>query len=164
MMKSCHNSRVYALSGPKGYWFSLSMGHTETIILSKNFLKSMSIKSQHTLMSWNLFLKEHYQFTPLNVCFIKNRSKHSSNTLLSLLQILWNRRYLHFHEIYILMNSNSYYGSTKVEKIPGDENASEKLKLRKTPSKKVFQTLEFFFFPLSNCKDISWSKWCSECK
>ena len=56
------------------------------------------------------------------------------------------------------MNCNSYYDSTKVEKIPGDENASEKLKLRKTPSKKVFQTLEFFFFPDSNCKDISWSK------
>ena len=97
MMKSCHNSRVYALSGPKGYWFSLSMGHTETIILSKKILK-------------------HEYKIPSHINELKSFSQGAFSI---------HCTYLHFHEIYILMNVNSYYGSTKVEKIPGDENANE---------------------------------------
>jgi len=89
MMKSCHNSRVYALSGPKGYWFSLPMGHT--------------YRDHH-------FVKE----------FPKHELKSFSQGAFSI-----QCTYLHFHEIYILMNGTSYYGSTKVEKISGDENASE---------------------------------------
>ena len=43
------------------------------------------------------------------------------------------------------MNGNSYYGSTKVEKISGDENASEQIKLRTTPSGRYFKNWNFSF-------------------
>ena len=97
MMKSCHNSRVYALSGPKGYWFSFVYGSYRDHHFVKEFLK-------------------HEHKIPTHINELKSFSQGAFSIQCT---------YLHFHEIYILMNGNSYYGSTKVEKISGDENASE---------------------------------------